>query len=98
MENRDELKKNPKTQFLSSEYERLKKEKDGVLSVSRDDPKMTELAKDELASLETQMKGVEDKIKSILASEVEEEEFPNHVLLEAQVFERAPVVYGFALR
>jgi len=82
MENLDELKQNPKTQFLASEYERLLREKESVLALSKDDPKMLPLTEEEVKTLDEQMKAVEENMASILKEDEEEEIYPKHILLE----------------
>lgn len=78
------LKKNPKTQYLASEYERLSRELAEVGSMIESDPNMAEMARDEVTALEAQQKAIEEQIAAIEAGEKEEEEFPNEIILEAR--------------
>lgn len=80
----DSLKQNHKTQYLATEYERLLKQEEEVKALIASDPSMQEIASDELASLALQKTAIEDQIKAIEASEKEEEEFPNEIILEAR--------------
>jgi peptide chain release factor 1 len=81
MENLDELKQNHKTSFLAYEYERLLVQKKDIEEMSTD-PEMMEMAKDELATLNEQIKGIEDRVAEILKADEEEEDFPSEVILE----------------
>jgi peptide chain release factor 1 len=81
MENLDELKQNFKTSFLAYEYERLLVQKKDIEEMSTD-PEMMEMAKDELATLNEQIKGIEDRVAEILKADEEEEDFPSEVILE----------------
>jgi len=81
MENLDELKQNHKTSFLAYEYERLLVQKKEIEAMS-DDPEMMEMARDELATLNEQIKGIEDRVAEILKADEEEEDFPSEVILE----------------
>lgn len=82
--NLEELKKNPKTQYIAEEYERILKQEEDVKSLAESDESMRELAEDELKSFEEQKKSLEEQIKAIEQSEKEEEEFPNEIILEAR--------------
>lgn len=81
MENLDELKQNFKTSFLAYEYERLLAQKKDIEEMSTD-PEMMEMAKDEIATLNEQIKGIEDRVAEILKADEEEEDFPSEVILE----------------
>lgn len=77
----EELKKNHKTSFLASEYERLLgKEKE--LFEMKDEDGMEELADEELQTLNKQKGAVLKQIENILEGDKEEEKFPNEVVLE----------------
>lgn len=78
------LKKNPKTSYLASEYERLTKQQAEVEAMVATDPSMQSLAQEELATLTQQKSAIEEQIKAIEESEKEEEEFPNEIILEAR--------------
>lgn len=79
-----ELKKNHKTSYLAESYERLLREEEEVRTMLESDGKLHELAAEELANIETQKKGIELQIAAIEASEKEEEEFPNEIILEVR--------------
>ncbi|GMQ95463.1 MAG: peptide chain release factor 1 [Patescibacteria group bacterium] len=79
-----QYKKNPKTSFLAGEYERLLGEEKKLEELEGDDPAMAELAKEERAMLAQQKTSVLEQIESIIASEKEEEEFPNEIILEVR--------------
>lgn len=79
----ESLKQNPRTQFHAIELERLallRTEAETMLV----DPDMKDLAVDELAHVDAQIKTVEDQIDEILKKEEEEEEFPNEIILEVR--------------
>lgn len=80
----DTLKKNPRTQYLASEYERLLTQEAEVSAMIAADPSMAELAAEELASLATQKNALEAQIAEIETAEQQEEEFPNEIILEAR--------------
>jgi peptide chain release factor 1 len=82
--NLEELKKNHKTQYLASEYERLLKQEEEVHALIASDESMKDIAADELAALAVQKIAIEDQVKAIEESEKEEEEFPNEIILEAR--------------
>ncbi len=81
MENLDELKQNFKTSFLAYEYERLLVQKKDIEEMSTD-PEMMEMAKDELATLNEQIKGIEDRVAEIIKADEEEEDFPSEIIME----------------
>lgn len=78
------LKKNPKTQYLASEYERISKELDGVQELVQADPSMAEMAAEEIEALRVQQAAIVEQLKGIEEGEKEEEEFPNEIILEAR--------------
>lgn len=82
--NLEELKKNPKTQYIAEEYERILKQEEDVKLLAETDESMKELAEEELRLFAEQKKSLEDQIKAIEQSEKEEEEFPNEIVLEAR--------------
>lgn len=83
MENIEELKKNPKTSFLTKEYERLSKEEEEIRKMMKDED-MKELAENELSSVVIQKEAIEKQIQDIISSEKEEEEFPNEIIIEVR--------------
>ncbi|MBM2818295.1 MAG: prfA [Parcubacteria group bacterium] len=84
MTDMEKFKKNKKTAFMADEYERLSKEEEGVLEMSKKDPTVAELAQEELNSLKSQKEGILKEMESILADEMMEEEFPNEIILEVR--------------
>jgi peptide chain release factor 1 len=75
---------NQKTQYLAEEYKRLLTEKEGVLKMLESDPELGDLAKEDLAKIESQMSVLADQMAKILESEKDEEEHPNEVILEVR--------------
>ena len=78
------LKKNPRTQYLATEYEKLERQEAEVVEMIEIDPSMKELAMEDIASIALQKSALEAQIKAIEEGEKEEEEFPNEIILEAR--------------
>jgi peptide chain release factor 1 len=78
------FKKNPKTSFLASQYERLVVEEARVREVAATDAELSELAEDELASFALQKEELWKQMQRILESDKEEEAFPNELVLEVR--------------
>jgi len=76
-------KKNPKTQYMIIEYERLLKSESDLVEIASD-PNMAALVEEELSSIRNQRKNIEDQINTIVEGEKEEEEFPNEIILECR--------------
>jgi len=76
-------KENPKTQFLVVELERLLEQEDGVLEMAKDES-MKELADEEMKDLKIQQQVMIDQMEDILKQEIEEEKFPNEIILEVR--------------
>jgi peptide chain release factor 1 len=83
MDNLDELKQNHKTSFLAYEYERILTQKKEVEAMAGDET-MADLMKEELATLNEQLKGVEDRIKEILKADEVADDYPSEILLEVR--------------
>lgn len=81
MENIEELKQNHKTSFLAYEYERLLLQKRDIEEMSTD-PDMAEMAKEEMSTLNEQIKGIEDKVAEIMKADEEEDDFPSEIIIE----------------
>src|SRR3989344_7427817 len=77
-------KKNPKTAFLASRYERLLKEEEELKETARTDPALQELAEEDLSRIETEKKEIKDQMEKICAADKEEELFPKEVVLEVR--------------
>ncbi|NBD73584.1 PCRF domain-containing protein [Patescibacteria group bacterium] len=75
---------NPKTAFLAGEWERLERAIEEARSLGAGDPSMAELAEGEVAELSTQQAALRAQIEEIFAKEVEEERFPNELILEVR--------------
>ena len=82
--NIDELKKSYKTSHLAETYERLMHDEENVRNMMESDESLLEMGKEELETIEIQKKGIAKQLENILASEKEEEEFPNEVVLEVR--------------
>ncbi len=87
--NIDELKSNYKVSHLVGHFEKLLQEEEGIRNIltndagsDSEDASLYNMAKDELASLQSQKEDVEKQIRAILESEKEEEEFPNEIIME----------------
>ncbi|MFA5841928.1 MAG: PCRF domain-containing protein [Candidatus Paceibacterota bacterium] len=80
--NIEELKKNSRTSYLATEYERLLREEADVNAMTEHDPGMKDLAEGELSALRTQRGALEQQLKNMLAQEKEEAEKPIGVILE----------------
>lgn len=89
----DRYKKNPKTQYLAENLERLLKEETDLLSLLEEDPNasldsMKELAEADLKNIEIQKQALLEQMDNILKEEEEkriaEEEFPNEIVLEVR--------------
>jgi peptide chain release factor 1 len=80
----ENLKKNPKTQYLAGQYERLLQQEEETKTLIESDPSMKGMAEDELNAITVQKAAIEEQIAAIENSEKEEEEFPNEVILEAR--------------
>jgi len=78
-----ESRENPKTTYLSKEYEKIVDQENQTKEMSLNDPAMKELAEEELANLDLQKQALAKQIKEILDSVIaDEKEFPNEIILE----------------
>ncbi|MEI6480613.1 MAG: PCRF domain-containing protein [bacterium] len=80
----EEFKKNTKTAFLAQEYEKLEHQAAEVARLIEADPGMKDLADEELKSVEDQKKSLFEQMEEIVKKEVEEDEFPNELILEVR--------------
>ncbi len=78
------LKKNHKTQYLAEQYERLLRQEQETNALVESDPSMKDMAQEELSTILIQKNAIEEQLKAMEASEKEEEEFPNEIILEAR--------------
>lgn len=76
-------KENPKTQFFAGELEKLLKKEEETLEMSKDES-MKELAEEELSQLKEQQQALIKQMDDILVQEIEEEKFPNEIVLEVR--------------
>lgn len=82
--NLDELKKNPRTQYLAQEYEKLLKQEEELDGLLRGDASLFDMVSEEKKALLLQKEVLETQLKDIEKIEREEEEFPNEIILEAR--------------
>lgn len=80
----NELKKNHKTNYFANEYERLLAEEKKVNDMLRDDQSLKDLVEEELQNIKFQKEAIERQIEEIVKRDIEEEEFPNEIILEAR--------------
>jgi peptide chain release factor 1 len=87
----EKFKKNPKTAYLADMVLKLEQDAAGVRHMSEKDPAMAELAKGELADIESQKTALMEQMKAIAdadaAAEARAEEadkFPNEIILEVR--------------
>lgn len=82
--NIDEFKNNKKTSYLAEEYLRLDREENLVKEMLVSDPSMSEMAGEEIANLTSQKEALLKQMEEIVATEKQEEEFPNEIILEVR--------------
>jgi peptide chain release factor 1 len=76
-------KENHKTSFLASEYERLLKQKEESSVLMESDPSMAELAKEEIAGIEAEMKILQERMEEIVRKDDEEDmAMPKSIIVE----------------
>jgi peptide chain release factor 1 len=89
----EKYKKNPKTQYLAENYERLSREEADILLLLEEDTgasldSMKELAEADLSNIEVQKKALLDQMENIIKEDevkrLAEEEFPNEIVLEVR--------------
>jgi len=80
----DDFKKNPKTSFLASEFERLTREEEELRDILAQDESLAELSQNELAELMSRKESLLEQMRSIATQEKQEEAFPNEVVLEVR--------------
>jgi peptide chain release factor 1 len=78
----EEFIKNKKTTFLAEEYVRLENEEESIKKMAEKDPAMFSLAEEEIKNINSQKDNLLEQMKSITAVDVEEEKFPNEVIME----------------
>jgi peptide chain release factor 1 len=80
----ENLKKNPKTQYLASQYEGLISQEIELGILLESDPSLALMVEEELSIIFIQKKSLEEQFVSIEKSEQEEEDFPNEIILEVR--------------
>jgi peptide chain release factor 1 len=80
----DQLKKDHKTSYHASEYERLIREEQKVNDMVAADESLRDLAEEELQNIRFQKEAIERQIEEIQKADKEEEEFPNEIVLEVR--------------
>ncbi|MFH0755431.1 MAG: PCRF domain-containing protein [bacterium] len=78
----EEFIKNKKTTFLAEEYIRLENEEESIQKMAEKDPAMFSLAEEEIKNIKVQKDNLLEQMKSITAIDVEEEKFPNEIIME----------------
>jgi len=81
--NLDRYKKNPKTQYLAENLERLIKEEADILILLKEEG-MKEMAESDIKNIETQKQTLLAQMDEILKEEEKEDEFPNEIVLEVR--------------
>jgi peptide chain release factor 1 len=81
---KEELRADPKYTFLVGEIDRLIESKKETEELKSDDPDLVALAQEEIRSIDEQLEGVIKQIITMQKAEVEEEEFPNKIILEVR--------------
>lgn len=78
------FKESHKTKYLAEEYERLLRAREELTPMLSGEPDMVELARVDLAAIETTIKELETKMEGILAVEKAQDEKPREVILEVR--------------
>ena len=90
MDNFQKCKNNNKTQYLAGEYERLSREENDILELTKDEKptssadEMKEMAVADLKNIQKQKEALIKQMDDILKEEEKEEEFPNEIVLEVR--------------
>ncbi|MBP6857692.1 MAG: PCRF domain-containing protein [Candidatus Pacebacteria bacterium] len=80
----ESLKKNPKTQFLASQYEGFLSQEKELDILLESDNSLASMVEEEKATILVQKKALEEQFEAMAKSEQEEEEFPNEIILEVR--------------
>ena len=78
----EEYKKNPKTAYLAQEYEKILQQEKQTKEMLIKDPALKDLVQDELDNLKSREQTLTQQVQKIIASDTEEEKFPNEIILE----------------
>jgi len=79
-----EYKENQKTAFLAGEFERLEKEVTEMVELAKNDPEMQELVDADVQETRKQQELLLDQMKNIVKEEIEEDRYPNEIILEVR--------------
>ncbi|MBI2618208.1 PCRF domain-containing protein [Candidatus Kaiserbacteria bacterium] len=79
-----DYRENRKTAFLVEQFERVREEEVKMLDLMSKDPSMKNLAEEELQSIKKQQEELVREMERIAKADVEEERFPNEVVLEVR--------------
>jgi peptide chain release factor 1 len=79
-----ELKENPRVAFIVQEFVRLDEKRNEALLLAEADPDFKDLVELDLLDIKTQQDVIVHQIKENLKAEQQEDEFPNHVILEVR--------------
>lgn len=80
----EQLKKNHKTSYFAFEYERLLAEEEKVNEMIKSDESLRDLAEEEIQNIKFQKEAIERQIEEMIKGEMENEEFPNEIVLEVR--------------
>jgi peptide chain release factor 1 len=80
----ENLKKNPRTQYLAQQYEKLLEQEAELETLLASDASLIEMVTEEKASIVIQKEALEKQFEDMEKAETEEEEFPNEIILEAR--------------
>jgi len=80
----EQLKKDHKTSYFAEEYERLLSEEKKVNDMVNEDITLRDLADEELQNIKFQKEAIERQLEEIIKRELENEEFPNEIILEVR--------------
>lgn len=80
----ESLKKNPKTQYLASQYEGLLSQEAELIALGQSDESLASMVEEEMAAIVVQKKALEEQFEAMEKADQEEEEFPNEIILEAR--------------
>src|SRR5690349_1631814 len=75
---------NPKTTYLADMYAGLEQQELELISLAGEDPAMEEMSRADIENLQKQKEELVKQMDDILAKDVEEEEFPNEIILEVR--------------
>lgn len=80
----EQLKKENRTNYLAFEYERLLDEEEKIKQMIESDNSLKDLADEELQNIKFQKESIERQVEEINKNQLEEEEFPNEMILEVR--------------